>query len=350
MGLFIVAAIAPILVPQFGDRFPYWQERLVASNLPQFIWSFGNFDGVHYLGIAKDGYAYQFTQAFFPLYPLLIKLVSYLTFGQILIAALVISNLAFLAGLLIASKLISQIYDQKTAFWSCLFLLAFPTSYYFGAVYTEGLFFAIVIASFYLLQKGKTWQVAILGSLGCATRLIGLALMPASFFSKNLKIRLPLFLIPLGFLAYVAYLAIEFDNPFYFATSQEIFGQERSVTAPVLLPQVIWRYLKIISTVNGLPLFNAIFELFSTILAAVLLIFAYKKVKIEWLIFATLAVLVPTLTGTLASMPRYVLLAFPIYIVLAKIESLKIKVLILSIFLILLSITTTLFTRGYWVA
>src|SRR3989339_1347122 len=74
-----VAYLSPIIIPQFGARFPYFEGRLISSGLPHFIWSFGNFDGVHYLGIAQDEYAYQFTQAFFPLYPILIKLFSYLS-------------------------------------------------------------------------------------------------------------------------------------------------------------------------------------------------------------------------------------------------------------------------------
>src|SRR5690242_7110394 len=76
---FVAAAIAPKLLPAFGNRFPY-VEILRETGLPHWIWSFGNFDGVHYLRIAKDGYAYQYTQAFFPLYPILIKIVSVVTF------------------------------------------------------------------------------------------------------------------------------------------------------------------------------------------------------------------------------------------------------------------------------
>src|SRR3989339_2053777 len=101
-----VAYLSPIIIPQFGARFPYFEGRLISSGLPQFIWSFGNFDGVHYLGIAQNGYLYQYTQAFFPLYPLLIKLVSPITFGNLLIAGLLVSNTAFLIGLIVFQKLV----------------------------------------------------------------------------------------------------------------------------------------------------------------------------------------------------------------------------------------------------
>jgi len=58
------------------NRFPYVDEVLKNSDLPAWMHQFGNFDGVHYVRIASAGYEYQFTQAFFPLYPLLIKIVS----------------------------------------------------------------------------------------------------------------------------------------------------------------------------------------------------------------------------------------------------------------------------------
>ena len=138
---FVIAYFSPNFIPpNFGSSFPYFEERLMGSHLPHFIWSFANFDGVHYLGIAKDLYAYQYTQAFFPLYPLLIKVFSHLTFGNLIISGLLISNTAFFIGLLIFYKLITNKFNQKIAIWSVIFILTFPTAFFFGALYTEGLF------------------------------------------------------------------------------------------------------------------------------------------------------------------------------------------------------------------
>lgn len=350
IGLFIVAAISPQIIPVFGDRFPYWQESLVSSNLPHFIWAFGNFDGVHYLRIAENGYAYQYTQAFFPVYPLLIRVVSPLTLGNHLLAGLLISNLAFFAALLIFFKLIKQTFDQKIAFWSCLFLLAFPTSFYFGAIYTEGLFFLLLIGFFYLQLKQRLLAAAILAAISSGTRLIGLFQGISVLKIRNLRSQMPLLIAPIGFVAYVLYLKIAFDNPLYFLTSQDIFGQGRSTDQIVLLPQVIYRYFKIMLTTQGLPLANALFELAATVFALSIIIFGHKKIKREWLLFSLLAILTPTLTGTLTSMPRYILVVFPIYIILARIKSLTFKILIISIFVILQLLLTVIFAQGYWVA
>lgn len=348
--LFLVALISPQIIPQFGARFPYYQERLIDTGLPHFVWAFGNFDGVHYLRIAQDGYAYQFTQAFFPLYPILIKIVSYATFGNFLIAALLISNASFLAGLLIFYRLVTKIYNAKIAFWSMLFLLSFPTSFYFGSVYTEGVFFLIIVSAFYLFAQDKILWASVIGSFASATRLIGLFLTPALI--KNFKIEsiTPLIIVPAGLVIYMIYLKLAFNNPFYFLTAQSIWGQERSTSEVILLPQVFWRYLKIFATTEGLVLANAALEFIATVFALWLLIVGAKKINRNWLIFASLAIVVPTLTGTLASMPRYVLMAFPVYIILAQIENRQIKILILAIFSALLFVTTTLFTQGYWIA
>ena len=349
--LFLIAHVSPLIIREFGATFPYWEETLVKSNLPQFVWSFGNFDGVHYLRIAQNGYVYQYTQAFFPLYPILIKIASTVTFGNFLIPALVISNVSFLAALLLFYKLIKKIYNQKIAFWSCLFLLTFPTSFYFGSVYTEGIFFLMIISAFYLVHLGLNWQASVIGVFASATRLIGLFLAIAlAIPSKKFKKLMPLLIVPIGFLLYVLYLKVEFNNPLYFLTAQSVWGQERSATTIVLLPQVLWRYFKILSTTSGLPLFNAAFELGLTTLAILLLIMGFNKIKKEWSVFAWIAILLPTLTGTLASMPRYVLVAFPIYIVLAHIKSSFLKTAILFIFAVFLAVSTILFARGYWVA
>lgn len=348
--LFLVAFFAPNFIPQFGARFPYFEERLIASKLPHFIWSFGNFDGVHYIGIAKDGYAYQFTQAFFPFYPILMKIVSFVTFGNFLIAGLVVSNIAFLIGLFIFYKLVKKTHNENIAYWSCLFLLSFPTSFYFGAVYTEGLFFMLIISSFYLYDQKKIWQASIVGAFASATRLIGIFLAPAFSARAKTKFHISLLIIPLGLISYMIFLKLEFNNPFYFLTAQTIFGQERSTTQIILLPQVFYRYLKILTTTSGLVLATAAFELISTIFALSLLLIAYKKVKIEWLIFSVMAVITPTLTGTFASMPRYILIAFPIFIVLGSIKNVAVKIFILIIFLVLLTVATIFFSQGYWVA
>ncbi len=348
--LFLIAFISPTVIPKFGGTFPYYQNLLMGSGLPHFIWSFANFDGVHYLNIAKVGYSYQYTQAFFPLYPILIKAGSIITFGNLIISGLLISNLAFLGALIIFYKLVKKHYGENIALWSSIFCLSFPTSFYFGSIYNEGIFFLLIVSSFYLADQNKIWLASIIGAFSSATRLVGVFMAPVMAIKKRKFKIIPLLIIPVGFLLYVIYLAITFHNPLYFLSSQEIFGQGRSTNHIILLPQVFYRYFKIMATTHGALLINSAFELLSTIFAFATLIIGYKKIKLDWLIFSLLAIILPTLTGTLASMPRYIVIAFPIYIILAQIKSNAAKIIIAVIFLAMLTITTTIFTQGYWVA
>lgn len=347
--LFAIAFSSPFFLPEFGGTFPYYQQ-LQLTRLPHFIWSFANFDGVHYLQIARDGYANEFTQAFFPLYPLLLKIIDSQTIRYLLMAGLVISNAFFLIGLIFYFKLVSESYNKKVAYWALVFLLAFPTSFYFGAVYTEGLFFALTMSAFYLAHKNKILWASLVGFFASATRLIGALLAPSLYFTKNIKTKYFIFVIPFGLILYMLFLYINFGNPLFFLSSQEIFGQGRTSSSIILPPQVLYRYIKILVTSSGQPFFNAIFELSVTMFAFAVLIFNFKVIKKEWLIFSLSSLLVPTLTGTLASMPRYVLVAFPIFIVLASIKSSVLKYLIVTFFLLLLFGATTIFTQGYWVA
>jgi len=348
--LFFVAFITPQFITQFKTSFPYYKEVLIDSGLPHFLWSFGNFDGVHYLRIAQDGYAYQYTQAFFPLYPILVNLFSHVTFGNYLLSALFISNIAFFLGLILFFVLVKKNFNEKIAMWSSVFLLSFPTSFFFGSVYTEGIFFFLIVWAFYLYDEGKIMQASIIGIFTSLSRLIGIFMAPALFYSKKKINYWPLFIVPFGLLSYMIFLHINFNNPFYFLTAQSVWGQERSTTELILLPQVFFRYIKILLTTNGILFVNALFELSITIFSLLLLIRITKRVNIQWLIFSYLAILTPTLTGTLTSMPRYVLIIFPIFISLALIKSQIIKISVVSISIILLIISTALFTQGYWVA
>jgi len=84
----------------------------------------------------------------------------------------------------------------------------------------------------------------------------------------------------------------------------------------------------------------------------VLTIFAYLRRWFSYVTFMALAYIAPTLTGTLSSIPRYVLVLFPGFILLAIwAEKYRwVRILYPIIAVILLIISTILFTRGFWVA
>ena len=168
--LLLVAQLASLIIPYLGF-FPY-REILDILNIPFFVKSFSNFDGVQYLLVAKQGYM-TYQQAYFPLYPLLIRVVGDLLHIEYFYSALLISNLGFAIGLHYFYKLLRIDFDKKKSLIGVLFLILFPTSFYFHVIYTEGLFFALFISFLYFLRKEDLKKALLISIFLSATRLIG---------------------------------------------------------------------------------------------------------------------------------------------------------------------------------
>ncbi len=387
IGLFAVAQLGVGLLP-FSPRFPYADMLLIPSGLPAWFWSFANFDGVHYLTIAKGGYSAQYTQVFFPLYPLVLRFIhSLIFFVNPVFTGIIFSSLLFLAVLFIFQRLLLLDYKKDEIKWMILFFVFFPTSFFLGSLYTEGIFLLFIFSAFYTARKKHFRLAAVLGALASATRLVGIFLIPALWWEEiiakrgkigrkgsktnkletkytryfndvisylNYIVHSPItYILPIGLLAYMIFLQWKYGDFLYFWHAQPVFGAQRSGAGIILLPQVIWRYFKIFSNLNPLtePFVIAFTEFVATILSIILLVTSYlKKIRLSYLIFSLLTILVPTLTGTFSSMPRYILVAFPLFIVLGLIKNKWVKIALLIIFIVLLSFYTVLFTRGHWVS
>ncbi len=368
--LFIVAFFSIFLFKDFGDRFPYYKELLIPTGLPNWIWGFGNFDGVHYITIAINGYASQYTQVFFPLYPILISLVTKAILVSFplnyFISAIIISNLFFLAGLFFFYKLTLKDYSKEIAFKSIILILAIPTAFYFGAIYTESLFFLLAVVTFLLIRNGKFLYAGIFASLASATKILGIVLflvlvveLLRSLKTSKIKIKSWNFFVGIfailissfGLICYMLYLGGYYNDPLYFLNAQPLFGASRSNQPFILLPQVFFRYIKIFLTnpISTINFFNAFLEFVFAGLSLILLIISFKKVRLSYWLFTFFCLIIPTLTGTFSSMPRYFLMSFLLFpFIVGKFNKYLKFVVIISI--IIQAILISLFIRGFWVA
>jgi len=361
----LTSFLATKYIPYLGF-FPYG-ELIKQYNVSSFLSSFANFDGAHYLSIAKSGY-YQYEQAYFPLYSLLIRFFSPLFKNNFLITGLVISNLSFFMGLFFCYKFIGKFFKQTELVWFFIFLFLFPTSFFFSAVYTEGLFFLLIISCLYFLQKKNYLLVFIPAFLASTTRIIGVLLIIPIFFhfySQKQKIKLGLkhllvFLSPLiGFITYSIYLFKTTGDPLFFLNSQPVFGAHRS-TNIILLPQVYYRYLKIFLTAQwNFQYFVSLVEFSFFSFVFIVLIFDFIencKLKIENYnrlglnLFSLAALILPTLTGTFSSIPRYVLFSFSFFLMLAQIKNIFIKSFVTIVFFVFHTLLLSLFIQGYFVS
>lgn len=337
-----------------------------------FLRFFANFDGIHYHNIVTQGYG-LYEQAFFPFYPVLIKVLSFLFHtNSYFLVGLLISNISFLLFLIFFYKLLEQYFGEKKAFIALLFLALFPTSFFFVAYYTEGLFSLLFILTLYLLNKEKYLSAGIFAFLCANTRFIGvfilIPILVFFFFQKSrLTFRKFILLISpiLGLFSYSYYLYLTKRDFLLFLHLQPLFGANRSADI-ITLPQVYYRYFKILTTVDfGFKYFVALSEfVIITAFLLVLLFQLYKVLKnrkknrheksfsflLGLNLFSLANLILPTLSGTFSSIPRYALLSFGFFIAIASIRSKYTIILLGILFLIFHIILLIFFTQGYFVS
>jgi len=353
--------VSPFTFISHREGFNYAEKEILN---PPFFWKRASFDGIHYLDISRRGYGAN-QQGFFPLYPKIIKGITPFFKGRDLLAGLFVSHLSLFLLLFVFYKLILLDFDHKVAQRTLIFLMIFPTSFFFGSVYTESLILFFILGSFYAARK-SSWLIAgMLGFLAAGTRLIGIFLFPALLYefwqqkkistaksADQISNLLFIFLVPLGLLSYMRFLKINFQDPLMFIHSQPFFGVSRSDEKIVLLYQVFFRYLKMIFTTKLDPLYFTVWLEFLVVVGFIFLLIKSFIVKIRpsYLVFSVLTLLTPTLIGTFSSLPRYVLVLFPCFICLGMIKSTKTRRVIQIIFILSAIFSAVLFFKGYWIA
>ena len=343
VGLFVLWRVILFGIERIAPAFWPLRDNFLGQLSP---WA--NFDGAHYTSIAKDGYGVYQT-AFFPLYPILIRIFTSITKLPFEYAAILISHAAFLIGLFLFWQYLEK---TRSRAWTIVFLLFYPASFFFAAAYSESVFFALAAGAL-LAIKRKYWILAacFIG-LASATRLVGVFLIiPLVFAARRRSWTVVVALT--GLFAYMMYLWKTVGDPLAFFHVQSAFGAGRSGSELIFLPQVVWRYARIFTTVPvGELLYHvAILELSSFVLGMVLLLVAWRKrYDPALLLYSACVLALPTLTGTFSSMPRYLLAAFPLFGVLGEIKSTGGKIVLLIVFFAILIYATTGFLRGYFIS
>lgn len=371
---FAVAAFAGRFIPYLGF-FPY-KEILADYRLPAFLNALAGFDGVQYLTLVREGYN-TYTQAYFPLYFLLVRAVSFLfpLFQAArprneLLAAIFVSNTSFLGGLYFFRGYLTALFpkNRQAVLWSLVLLLLFPTSFFFGAVYTEGLFFLLFAAALYFYKKENYPAAIIAAALSSAARLMGVFLFIPILTDLVFRVRagkpaggwrIAAVLAPFaGFAAYAAYLWASVGDPLFFFHAQPAFGAHRS-TSLVTLPQVYYRYLKIFLT--AAPNFQYFvsfieFMVFSMVLAVLvtdlLRLMRRGKMNPDRLglnLFSLLNIILPTATGTFSSVPRYALFSVSFFLFIAETKNTALRAVAALIFLAFHLVLLGFFAQGYFV-
>jgi hypothetical protein len=342
---------------------------------PGFLNYWAHWDGAWYSEIATGGYGERAPTAFFPLYPMLIRLGIALWGGPALWGVL-ISLSATLLALFFLYRIAENLYGSRAARAATLALAFFPTAFFLNAVYTEALFLVLTTGSVWAAHMRRSLLLAgLLGSLAAATRNLGVILLIPLFFEWlrdrrefGLKGLAGLALIPAGLLAYVVYLSERFGDPLVFARQQgEHWG--RGLANPITTMERAWqtardgaRYLldpeTLVLGASPGPTLDAsnTLNLAFLVVVVVLLGIGFAVLPPGLSLYTFFVVLLPVLTPApsfpLMSLPRLVLGAFPVFLVLGYLLSRSRPALVLWLILSTGTgvVLTTLFTTWRWVA
>lgn len=331
------------------DRYAFW-----AGQAPDGLWYqhvpnrwldvFGRWDSMFYVDIATRGYppppadgGYDFHAAFFPLVPSLMRGLSELVPPLTpFVAGVLVSNLLFFAALVYLERLVRLDASAPAARAAVLALLVFPVSHFFSVVYSEATALALTVLALYAVRTSRPGLAALACGLGLWARPTGwvtcvavalellrddaapgepATLEPAGLGPApsgaaahrlgrlRLRWRLAWLLVPAVALAGV--LALNLANvgdPLAFLHVQAGWGRASS-----------FPFSSFLDTRRSAD--HHLFALFGLALFAL----AVKQhERLSLLVFGALNLLVPLSTGSIQSMPRFVMGDLPLPLALSR--------------------------------
>jgi hypothetical protein len=307
-------------------------ERGVDPAVPDALALLGGWDTTWYLDVARFGYERDFGQvgevftnlAFFPLLPGLMALLLELGINPF-VGALVVSNLAFLGALAALHAVTAARFGETAASRATWTLAFFPPAVYCSLAYTEGIALACAVAAALAAIRGR-YALAGLAAAGAAlTRptgilvalLVGLLALrepaPGGLRRAALAV-LPSVAALVAFLAWVAAARGSALLPF---EAQRAWDRGQLgiglVTAAPDEISAAWGHLT--SGEFTARWTAAIRELAFLALYAWLLVRLWRAeggLRSPWVAYSAAVLIVPLSSGTITSMARFGLLAFPL--------------------------------------
>ncbi|KAB8141024.1 hypothetical protein F8S13_21120 [Chloroflexia bacterium SDU3-3] len=337
------------------DGNSYGRDGLLWNTLVQ---GWNQWDSEHYTTIAHTGYVLDSrwpNVAFFPLYPLVIRPAALLLGGDYNLAAVLVANLAFLAALLLLYQLVAGDFGRRVAVFAVLFALLVPTSFFFGAAYSESLALLLVVAAIWAIRRELWWLAGIVGFLLALTRIPGVAIAPllALAYLRSMgwrwrAVRWPMLaaaLPPLGVAAFMAFQWWKFGTPFAFMQAQRAW--ENTLSPPWVLPLNLC-----VEPFHQQAWPNVVFQgLFYVgfVGAAALALF---RLPMAYGLSTALLLLPPLLSSWVWSVSRHVLIGVAVYVLLAQAAARwRWARWVAPLLLVpLLLLAAMLFVNGWWVA
>jgi hypothetical protein len=331
---------------------------LVVDNTHRSIFDIWNlWDSRWYREIVTKGYFFDPTRessvAFFPMYPILVKIVS-LVIPNVYIAGILISLAAYAGSLILLYSLTNELFENRAAArLSLLYLILFPSAFFLTLIYTEATFLFLSLLTIYLARKHLWLFSMIAGTIATATRITGILLWIIVIFewlnsidiklsdlfqpkgwrnllqaAKNdMRTVLILCLFPTGLVLYMLYQWMSFGNPVAFLATQVYW--QRQGGGPIV---AIVNLITLTFQRKGNGYLIAASNLIGFFLPLALVIPIWRKLGPGYALYVLIATLIPISSGTTTSLIRLTLVLFPIYMILGYM-SIQRKYLLLSLIL-----------------
>jgi hypothetical protein len=353
--------VQPADVPLLTRPFEGW----FGGDLLELVFgSLARWDAVHYLAVAFDGYAAsdlpldppEQRSAFFPLYPMAVRVLSGFgaSAGAVLLASYAVSLACFAGALVLLHRLVTLELGERYARPTLLLLAFAPTALFFGLPYTEALFLLLAVGAFLAARSGR-WAVAgLVLALASATRVPGLLLVvpvaliylygpradrdpaagPAGAGWRRLLPRyrlrpdvLWLALAPLGIVAFSLYLAQALGDATAWQDAQRAFGRASMLPLEGLWNGARYAAIGVYDLATGREEGPMLFDALNIAQFAILVLAAvagWRMLRLLPVAYGAwvLVSLLPSLASQppdlpLMSLPRYVVVLFPIFMWLA---------------------------------
>jgi hypothetical protein len=331
LWIWIAALAAPHVAPSRSGPRPW------TCDVDRRVTPLARWDSGWYLSIAETGYqapparpGEETNHAFFPLYPELMRLLVRSTGIETSRAGNLVSALALLGAVVLFARWVRLRFGEERVTPSILALLVFPTSFFFATVYTEALLLFLALASVLAIEKRHTVLAVTAGFLSGLTRISCVVLAPYLALVSLRKDRandVPLsralpraFLFgvsPLaGFGLFCLYFRRRFGDPLLFVRAQHNWSD-----APVTILSGPWLALKtVFDDVTTGKVFAAnparTLEGIYLVLFAVLAVLLIRRRQLPEGLLLIFTVGLVLFSGTFESAGRYVLPAFPAFVVL----------------------------------
>jgi hypothetical protein len=307
-------------------------------------------DAYWYLSIAEDGYDRRGERdisnvVFFPLYPLLMRLLGPLAGGDLVLSGWMVSSLFLMLAVGVLTRLTREFHPDLDPVLPAVFLLAYPAAFFLNAVYSESLFLFLSLSMMLSALRRRFVLAGVCAALASATRVAGLFLfvpLAVEFLQANgwrallTRRAWPLALAPTGALAFFGYHWAAFGDFFLYLKVQDLYGRDFAFETTDFAIR------------SNPDLVNTAYDLAFTVMAVVMAVVALKRFRPSYGLYMLVSLAVALSSGSDLGIARYSMVLFPIYFIAAGIRSILARNAWLFGSVLLLALNIICFVNHYW--